>query len=823
MTLLTLIDHVRQDLRYAWRGLQREPAFATMVVATIALGVGVNTAMFTLLDRMFVQPPRGLAAPAQVRRLYLDSKNGRNNTRVVHDNFKYVQVRAIAEAVGPVLLVGAYSGPDSANFIRGEERIPIREATVTGNYFDVLGLRPQLGRFFLDDERRIEVPTPVVVLSDVVWRARFDADPNVLGRTVSIDFRPYTVIGVAPRDFTGLDLSAVDAWLPANTYPSNNPSQRWYEGYQNSFQAIARVVTAADDGRLRGAGGAAYRAVRIARFGFDTTATLITGPVNRAVGPAKRSQEMTIATRLGVVTLIVLIIATANVANLLLVRATRRRRELAVRTALGASAGRILIQLLTESLLLAMIGCGAALLLAFWAGSAMRRLLLPGVQWASSPVDLRSFIVAATSAILVGVIAALAAGLRNRRDDLSEPLKAGGREGGVERSRLRDGLLVLQAALSVILVVGATLFARSLENVRSIELGFDADRVSYAFPIFAVTKPPAREIGLGLKNVAQRLAGAPGIEAVATASTPPMRGYSAGFLRLPDRDSIPRLGRDGYPAYISISPSYFKTVGVRMLAGREFDEHDVATAGGAVIVSQTMARVFWPGENAIGKCLIVDSEKRACSNVIGVVCDVHRMNVIENPVMQYYLPLNFERGEGPSYLVYRLAAGPGHSKTIVDELKREFPTMTTPRLRPMTDSIEPEFRPWRLGAVLFGAFAVLALVVAAVGVFSVVSYSVSQRFHEMGVRMALGAHKRQILDLIISGSVRTVALGVVLGSVIAAAGGRLIQSMLFGVTARDPFAFLGAAAALCAVAIVASTIPAWQVARIDPMEALRTD
>ena len=823
MTLQRFVDHARQDFAYAWRGLRREPLFAAMVIATIALGVGANTALFAVLDRIFLQSPAGVASPSDVRRLYIDARDD-GATRMIYDSYPYPQFRAIRAAVDSSIPLAAYTEPNSTSLVRGDLRIPVRQSRVTTEYFSSLGVRPQRGRFFIDEENRIETPTPVAVLSDAAWRRIFDGAPAILGRTISIDFRPFTVVGIAAPGFTGADLDAVDVWLPANTYPARRADRVWYETFQSSFRIVARVTNPGTERHVLDAGGIAYRSVRMKGFGFDTTANLRSGPIIRSIGPAKLQQEIVIATRVAGVAGIILIIACANVANLLLVRATRRRREIAVRRALGASASRLFAQLVTESLLLSAIASGATVLVAAYGATALRRLLLPSVQWSRSAIDWRATLFSIGVALVVGIIAALAPATHAPKQYLTERLKSGGRDGAVDRSRMRATLLSLQAALSVVLVIGATLFLRSLGNVRGIDLGVDPTSSAYALPLFETTDFPPAVLGAGLEEVATRLREAPGIDAIATASTPPMRGYSAGSLFLPDRDSTPRLGRDGFPAYVSVSPSFFRASGTSILEGRDFTASDRSNNTTVVIVNKTMARVFWPGRSALGQCLIVGQRTNPCSLVVGIVADAHRMNVIETPAMQYYLPLP-SSGKGAEVLVLRNASGASSrvTKLVGDELKRQFPTMTTPRVRSLADAIESEFRPWKLGAKLFTAFGVLAVLVAAVGVFSVVSYNVTQRAHEMGVRIALGAQTGDMLSLVLGGSIRSVSIGIGVGMVIALVLGRLIESLLFDVSARDPWAFAAATVILCVIAIAASTAPAFRAARTDPMQALRAD
>jgi predicted permease len=612
-------------------------------------------------------------------------------------------------------------------------------------------------------------------------------------------------------------------WTPANTYAGSPGADPWYTTYRNSFRVVARIPAGVVEEQLLTTASQAVRSVHMKRYAYDSTALVLSGPIVRSLGPARRAQEVTIATRLAGVALIVLLITCANVANLLLVRATRRRREIAVRRVLGVSAGRLYEQLLTESVLLAALGGAAALLFALWAATALRRLLLPGVQWSGGAVDLRTVLFAGIAALIVGVAAGLAPALNATQPDLTTALKSG-REGGFRRSRLQSALLIAQAGLSVILLVGAGLFVTSLRNVRAIELGYDVERSLFIRPMFGATPPSATEIGAGLTQVGARLSSAPGVEAVGFASSLPMQGYSAMPIFLPDRDSLPALGDERGASFNSVSPGFLPAVGVQLIAGRNFNEGDREGSLGAVIVSRAMAHAFWPGQPAVGKCLILEKRANPCSIVVGVAEDVNRLIVIEKASMQYYLPLA-QYPSVPADVAIR--TNPENMAAVRAlagaELKRAFPSMTTPFIRVMRGSLESQYRPWRLGALLFTAFGALALLVAAIGVYSVVSYAVSQRVHEMGVRIALGAGVADILRLVARESITTVGLGVALGIVAALGLGRLVASLLYGISERDPVVLAASALVLCLVGVAASLVPAWRAARVDPVTALRAD
>lgn len=827
MTPLAWLDRIRLNVSYAARGLKRSPGFTIAIVATLGLGLGVNAAMFSFLDRVFIRAPSGVAAPAAVRRLYQGIRRPREpGGRLIHDGFSYPYYRAMRQADSS-LAVAAYTEPESTAMSLADARIPIRLSSVTANYFGLLGLQPQRGRFFVGEESRIETPTPVAVISDALWHTTCGGDQGILGKRIVVEALPYTIVGVAPAGFSGIDLSAVDVWLPANT--SGEPTRSgepWYDTFQSSFHLIARLQTSQAEQGMTAIATAALRGVKLRGFEYDSTAIALTGPIMRAVGPAKPQQELSISTRLAGVAFIVLLIACANATNLLLVRATRRRREFAMRRALGASVGRLYTQVLTESVVLGLLGGAVATILAFWAATALRRLLLPSVHWASGAVDLTTILFIGVVSVIVGLAAGLAPAVHGTRPDVTSTLKSGTRESIERRSALRSSLLVVQTALSIVLLVGAGLFVRSLDNVRSIDLGYDAEHTIIVRPIFAVSQPPVTEIAAALSRLADRLRAVPGVEGVATASSAPMLGFSFIGLSLPGSDSLPRLGDEMGASTIAVSAGYFHAMGVRLIAGRDFNAGDRKGAPGVLIASQSMARTYWPGTTAIGNCVIIGRANEPCTTVVGVAADVHRMDVIEKPVMQSYIPAA-QAGDflaADQLLLRARTQNVPMVKTIAAaELRRAFPNLWTPSVRTLNQALDRQFRPWRLGATLFTAFGVLALIVAAVGVYSVVAYAASQRIHEMGIRVALGARTSDVIRLVVAGGLRVVGVGVALGIGTSLALGRVVASLLFGVKPNDPVILAVAAALLALLAIAASLVPGWRAARVDPVAALRSE
>lgn len=823
MSGIEWLDRVRQDIGYAVRGLRRSPGFTLAVALTLGLGLGVNAAMFSFLDSVFVKPPAAVAAPNQVRRLYFDGADHRPqkeaNGRMIAGIFRYPQIREMVRTADSGVQLGVFTSErDSTTIAVGANLHSARRIIANRAYFDVLGVHPALGRFFDATEDRIETPARVAVISHDLWQRAFHGDAQAIGATFTIDDRPVTVVGVAPDHFVGIELDRSDFWMPLGNYDTDPPrSPPWYDSFNNSFNVVTRLPTVTIERRFTEVATRAYRTVHMRFYIYDSTALVRTGSILSAVGPAKPDQELSVSLRLGGVALIVLLIALANVSNLLLVRATKREREIAIRRALGVTRGRLLEQLFTESLLLALIGGGSALLLAFWVGTALRRLLLPTVAWATGALDLRTVVFAAVATLVAGLLVGLAPAVYAWRPDVVASLKAGSRGAGYRRSRLRSALLIAQAALSIVLLVGAGLFVRSLRNVHAVDLGYDVDRTLIAYATSFKKPDPSPAVAAAMPAILERLAMIPGVESVASSTIGPMEGERFQRIFLPGVDTLPEVGGVRGASYVNVSPDYFKAVGIRVVAGRTFSAGD--TSG--MVVGRALANAYWPGQSPIGKCIILDAKEKPCIGVVGVVEDVHRYGVTELIGARYYLAGPAQRAT----VVGRAAPDrqAAVAKLIESEMKRVVPSIEGVRVRSMSANLEREFRPWRLGATLFTAMGLLALIVTAVGVYSVIAYAVGQRTNEMGIRVALGAQVADIARLVVGEGLRTVIIGVVLGLVISAALGRLIASLLFGVSVRDPLVMTLAAAVLLIIGMLASIIPALRAARVDPATALRVD
>lgn len=813
-------DAIRQDLGFAVRGLVRAPGFTLLAALTLALGVGANGAVFSVLDRLFGQPPAGLQAPDDLRRLYLEFPDHPFDPGMVFPFFNYPAYSAVDAALDEGPRMAGWTPSRERRFEGSDGGFTARTAWVTHDYFDVLGVLPHRGRLFGPDEAGVATPRPVAVISHGFWERAYSSNPGALGRTFRMDSTTFTIIGVAREGFGGLDLSYTDVFLPLNTFPA--PGQLglpWYEWIGNYLQVVVRGGDGLDPQLSERATAGFGRQVLPEGRAPDSTAVVLPGSIIAArgvgaeAGTDAANQAVSLSMRMAGVSLMVLLIAGANLAGLLLVRSARRRHEIAVRRALGVSKSRLAWQLATEGLLLTGLALVVAVPLAGWGGATLRRLLLPDVHWAGGALDVRAVVAAALSAAAVGLLAALTPTLQSWWGTVGMGLRSGGPRGGRTGSLLRSGLLAAQAALAVVLLGGAGLFLQSLQNVAAIRLGFDVDELAWV----AVRGDGADELGLQVE-LAARLESVSGVSGAALASAVPMFGSSATQVAAEGRDSVPDLGPGEYPSYNTVSPEFFAVTGMGLLAGRTFEAGDVD----AVVLSQFMAEAFWPGESALGKCLYLGDPPGPCQEVVGIVENSRRFGIMDGPTQKYYRPRRADHTGG--FVLLRV--DPSRWTSIAAAVRAETVDRWGARnveIRRMPDALEPQLRPWRLGAQLFTAFGLLALLVTVVGVYSVMAYAVSQRTHEMGVRVALGAGLRAILRLVVGEGLQVVAVGVAVGLAAALALGRLVESLLYGVSPNDPRALATAAALLLLTGALASLVPGWRAGRVDPARTLREE
>jgi predicted permease len=801
------------DCRLSFRAMRRAPGLTLAVIVTLALGIGANSAVFSMLDRIYLRPPPGVLAPHELRRFVGDYQAPPPQTGYVRQVFGYAEVKKIRAALGAQTVVGYRS--TTARMGTADDSPMAQVADVFGDYFGVLGVRPAIGRLLLRDDLNEAGPPPVAVVSHRFWKHQYGGDSSIVGRTVEIQRQRFTVVGVAAAGFDGLDLDAIDVWRPAD---SRGP-------YYGEGTASIRLLT-----RL----GANANELAIAQLANNAIHTDDPGMANRttvrmaSIASARNGgfdfKEGAIAKRLAGVTLIVLLIAVANVANLLLTRAIQRRREIAIRVSLGISRSRLAAQLVTESALLALLAGVAALAVATVGAVLMRKLLLPDIRWSEGPFDIRLMGYTFVVALLAGLSAGLFPFIRAGRFDLAAAMRGSAGDGG-QRSRSRSMLIVAQAALSVVLLVGAALFVHSLRAVEGLDLGFDTQGMILAGVASGKEVIPVAQREAGLLTVRERVARIPGVRGAAATNLPPMGGLSMTEMHFPGRDSLPQTA-GGPPTFTAVDPDYFRAAGVSILAGRAFVATDRDGSERVMVVTKTMARVAWPGKNALGQCVKIGPVESPCTTVVGISEDVRRGKVVEDEMLLFYLPM----AQAPGFARGAYSLVIGTDPAFVDKIRREVRSVILsvfPGSRPdvvsFAEKLDPQYRPWRIGARLFTAFGMLALLVAAIGIYSAIAYTVTQRTHELGVRLALGAQRSQVGQMVIGGGVRLVGAGVIVGVLASLGLSRLVESLLYGTNSRDPIVLGGVAAILVVVAVVAAAVPAWRAARLDPVRALRSE
>ncbi len=697
---------------------------------------------------------------------------------------------------------------------------------VSAEYLPLLTERPQIGRYFAAAEDDLDAPSPVVVIGDGLWTTRFHRDPSIIGTTILLKGLSYRVIGVAPKDFTGIAAGSVQAWLPASGAPrSTSNGQRWYEQRAAYASLVLRLSTGVSVPQVEARATSAVLQIAPMKSSWEKR-KIILGSVLPGLSPEKRRTELTVATRIAAVSALVLLIACANVTVLLLVRAQRRRRELAIRLSLGASRARLLGQLLTESLTLALLGGLGALAVGWWGGVALRRTLFVNYRLTDAPIDGRILAITLLAAAVVGLVTGVLPALHGSRHDLSHELKSGGRSGAARGQGARNMMLIAQTAFSLVLLAAAALCVQSLRNVRHVKLGYDADRVVFASASKRDDPGFRTQLPFVLDELAATARSLPGVEGLALAWGNPMQQMSSNKLSLPGRDSFPALA-GAEPNFTHVSPGYFAVTGIPLLAGRDFSDADNSGGASVMVISENMARGLWPGENAIGKCIIFGSATGPCIVVVGIAGNIQSFSVTEPPQPVYWLPLAQPSAKSIAANNLALRVAPQNARDVAAWLQREMkarlPLGGQIKAERMSEMIDPQISRWRLNATLFSIFGALALLISAVGVFSVVSYSVSQRAHEMGVRIALGATTPVVVRLVLGSGLWVVTVGAIVGTVAARSAGRVMESILFGVSARDPRIIAVSAVLLLLAGLAACIGPAWTATRVDPMRALQAE
>jgi len=812
-----------QDLRYGARMLWKRPGLTAVVTLTLALGIGANTAIFGVVDRLLVRT-LPVVEPERLVNLSGHDEKGGHDTSFSYPIYK--DYRDQNDVFDGLL---AYS-ETAMNLSEGGQPERVTGALVSGNYFDVLGVAPALGRAFLPEEDRTPGTHPVVVVSYGLWQRRFGADPKMVGRTITLNTYSFTVIGVAPAEFSGVRRGlSPDVYAPmqmiAQAWPARKP-----DDLSNRNFSWLDLMGRLKPGVTRAQAQTAMSALssRIMQVQPNTWPMIEledgsqgeTGEINDLRTPLKLLMA-TVA--------LVLLIACFNVANLLLARATSRSREMAVRLAVGASRNRLIRQLLTESLLLSLLGGLLGLMLAVWLSDALAAYSPPTGGSAPPLLDARLDwrVLAFTTALslLTGLFFGLVPAWRSSKPNLTVALKEESGAAGGGRVRLRGALVSAQIALSLVVLVCAGLCARSLLVLQRIDAGFDAAKVLVVGLNLSLNGYKEEQGRQFYANLLERVSALPGVEAASLARVVPLTGSGMRMT----------VGVEGYtPADDKpinfdmniVGPRYCATMKLPLVAGREFTANDNKGAPPVVIINEAVARIYWPNQNPLGKHLMMSApgqDKPQPVEIIGVVAGSRYRSLTEDfrpgmllPAAQNYAPdlsLHLRSAMRPTSLI----------ETARRELRALDPQLPATRIRTLEEQRRNSLYSERVTALLLSAFGGLALLLASLGIYGVMAYAVTQRTREVGVRMALGAQTGDVLRLMLRQGAWLIVAGVALGLAGAFAATRLIRNFLYQVSATDPLTFAAAALLLAGVALLACYIPARRATKVDPIVALRCE
>jgi macrolide transport system ATP-binding/permease protein len=815
-----------QDLRYAIRTLAKSPGFALIAIITLALGIGANTAIFSAVNALFLRS-MPVHDPGQLVTLGFRQKGS-----VGISALSYPDLRDIQRQAGNLVDIFAYKN-GIEGLSQGRRANQIFTTYVTGNYFTTLGIKPALGRLILPSEGKLSGSDPVLVLGYSYWKSHFGGDIGIVGKKVRMDGHPVTVVGVAQKGFRGvLNELDVQAYLPLNMVRIEGSGD-----FLKARDARALFVL----GRLR-RGVSLHQAqaavnvitTRLSRQypQTDLGATIWVLPqrdaaINPMPEPGEHQQQLVVVGLFLALAILVLLLACFNVANILLVRATAREHEMSVRAALGAPRHRLVRQLLTESSLLAFLGCAAGILVGVW-GSALLSSIHINI---SMPItlnfgfDWRVFAYALGAAAAAGAVVGIVPALRASRANPGDALHEGGRTVIHGRHRLRNILVVAQVAGSIVLLIAAGLFTRSLQQAQHMDLGFNpAHVVNFMMDPHEVgyNEAQGREF---YKDLLARVRSLPGVQSASLASTFPtslILDYDSVLVEgrvLPPGQSAPTISVN------HVSSDYFKTMGISILRGRPFRDSDNTMAPDMAVINQTMARDFWPNEDPIGRRFkTAAGPKEPWTRVVGVAHDGKYMDVLAKPTPYFYLPLkqsylSMETLQVRTELPFRSVVPEVEQQ--VQDLGPGLPVFGVQTMEQILNSAVTGFYAFHLGVYLAAALGLLGLILAVVGVYGVISYSASQRTHEIGIRMALGARPHDIWRIVFGQGLEIVGAGVLIGILGSLAITRVMASFLYGVSAHDPFTYAAVALLISLVALLACYIPARRATKVDPMVALR--
>jgi predicted permease len=816
------MDALLQDLRYAFRRLTRSPGFTVVAALSLALGIGANTAIFSMVNGVMLKglPVRDVSSLVEI---YFSEENG-----YPYATSSYPDFEALRDG-----LTDVFEGVTAWNLIiarmdRGEEAEVVLGETVSGNYFDLLGVKPTLGRGFLPEEDETPGAAFVTVLSHGYWERALGADPNILGKTVRVNRRPYTVVGVAPRGFHGMMRGLVpDFWVPmmmSSVIMGDSGERLQRRGSRNLFVK----------GRLRpgvtveqaGAALATLSANLVREFPETNQGRSfsILPTKDVAIHPFVDRMLLPVAALLLSVVGLVLLIACVNLASFLLARAADRRKEIALRLAMGARRWNLVRQLLTETVLLALIGGGGGVLLAHWTLNLLLSLKPPLPVPVNLDIGIDGTVLAFTSlvSLVAGVLFGLVPALQATNPDVAPVLKdEGATTQGQRRLNLRNALVVTQVAVSLVLLVGAGLFVRSLQKAQSIDPGFNTRDAVLLLPnlqLSGFSEDEGKQIYMVIE---ERLAALPGVTAVGMVSRLPL-GASVETMGVTIQGVQPPPGRDEIEVdNTSVTAGYFQAMGIPILRGRNFGPEDGPGSPRVIIVSEAAASRFWPGKDPVGETVTVG--EGSVATVIGVAADTKVRTLGEAP--RPFLYDHARRGYNEALTI--LVKGDRRSSDLLPAVRRTAmevaPNLVILESKTMEEHTALLLFAPRMAALLLSVFGALALVLAGVGLYGLVSYAVARRTREVGIRISLGADTTQVIGMVMGGGMRLVLIGGGIGMALSASVTWLISGYLYGIGALDLVTFFGIPLLLGAVALAAAYVPARRASRVDPVEALRTE
>lgn len=804
------MENLLQDLRYGVRMLLKRPLFTAITVFTLALGIGANSAIFSVVNAVLLRPFPFLEPD---RLVYIEGLDLRTNTK--GGALSPPDFLDFREQSRSFERLAAYQPASVTLTGDGSESERITGARVTANFLETLGVTPIAGgRSYLPEEEQGVTPS-VVILSNGLWQRRFGSDPNIVGKNLSLNGQSLTVIGITPPEFQYP--KDAEIWIPLPFKAGAMTARRTH-----NLIGIGRLKPGVTLNQAQTEMNSISRQLEQQYPDTNTnTGAALTLLPERIIGEMRQTLFI-LAAAVG----LILLIVCANVANLALARGTSRYREISIRASLGATRARVVRQLLTESVLMSLIGGALGLLLAIW-GVRLLLLLspdnLPRVKEVTTDWRVMGFtlLISLLTGVLFGLIPALASSKTNLTESLKEGSRGGG--GGAGSKRLRALLVVSEVALSLILLISAGLLIRSFMRLSQVDLGFKPTNIlTMQLSLTRARYPDDKQRAAFYNQLLQRIASLPGVQAAATISELPLSGQENDtFFSIQGMPTVAFGSIENNANIRTVSPDYFKALSIPVVKGRSFSERDTLDSPKVIIISESFVRKYFPSEDPLGKQLTIDFGTPWTGEIVGVVGSVRHSNLVQEPYPDMYAT----QGQNPQFgvnLVVRAASAPSQLtaaiRNEIHSLDKEVPVFNvkTMEQRVSEAAAQPRFR-----TLLLGIFAALALILASIGIYGVISYSVTQRTHEIGLRVALGAQRSDVFKLIIGQGMKLVLVGVGIGLVGAFVLTRVMSSFLFGISATDPLTFGGITLLLLGVAFLACYLPARRATRVDPMIALR--